>query len=282
MELRQVRRPADPVPSGQRHPAAGRGEGDHRDEERLRHPAAQRAPIPTPTVYKDRLYVSGGFHSREYYCFDAESGKPVWGVNLDDDGPTSAACQDGVILFNTESCTIFALDAETGKQLWSLFLGDPLTNTPTIANGKVFTAYPCAAAGTGGKAPPPCSHVLAAFDLKTGKILWQRWIDSDVMLAPVAVDKELYVTSFAGTVYKLNQDDGTLLSAMRSRATSAPIVVADHIFLTRRADDGKGAVSETVASDGATRSGKWPPARRRRRRTWTRRCRTGRRSRTRR
>ena len=207
------------------------------------------APIPTPTVYKDRLYVSGGFHSREYYCFDAESGKPVWGVNLDDDGPTSAACQDGVILFNTESCTIFALDAETGKQLWSLFLGDPLTNTPTIANGKVFTAYPCAAAGTGGKAPPPCSHVLAAFDLKTGKILWQRWIDSDVMSAPVAVDKELYVTSFAGTVYKLNQDDGTLLSAMRSRATSAPIVVADHIFLTRRADDGKGAVSETVASD---------------------------------
>ncbi len=207
------------------------------------------APIPTPSVYKDRLYVSGGFHSREYYCFDAETGKPVWGVNLDDDGPTSAACQDGVILFNTESCTIFALDAETGKQLWSHFLGDPLTNTPTIANGKVFTAYPCPAAGTGGKPAAPCSHVLAAFDLKTGKILWQRWIDSDVMSAPVAVDKELYVTSFAGVVYKLNQDDGTVLSAMRSRATSAPIVVADHVFLTRRADDGKGAVSETVASD---------------------------------
>ncbi len=104
------------------------------------------APIPTPSVYKDSIYVSGGFHSREYYCFDAETGKPVWGVNLDDDGPTSAACQDGVILFNTESCTIFALDAETGKQLWSLFLGDPLTNTPTIANGKVFTAYPALAA----------------------------------------------------------------------------------------------------------------------------------------
>ncbi len=158
------------------------------------------APIPTPSVYKDKLYVSGGFHSREFYCFDAETGKLVWGVNLDDDGPTSAACQDGVILFNTESCTIFALDAETGKQLWSLFLGDPLTNTPTIANGKVFTAYPARGRRRAERrqGAPPCSHALAAFDLKTGKILWQRWIDSDVMSAPVAVDKELYVTSFAG------------------------------------------------------------------------------------
>ena len=211
------------------------------------------APIPTPSVYKDRIYVSGGFHSREYYCFDAETGKPVWGVNLDDDGPTSAACQDGVILFNTESCTIFALDAETGKQLWSLFLGDPLTNTPTIANGKVFTAYPALGAAatkdSAGKGLPPCSHALAAFDLKTGKILWQRWIDSDVMSAPVAVDKELYVTSFGGVVYKLSQEDGTVLSAVRSRATSAPVVVADHVYLTRRADDGKGDVSEAVASD---------------------------------
>jgi outer membrane protein assembly factor BamB len=212
------------------------------------------APIPTPSVYKGKLYVSGGFHSREYYCFDAKSGNPAWAVDLDDDGPTSAACQDGVILFNTESCTIFALDAETGKQLWSLFLGDPLTNTPTIANGKVFTAYPALGAvqGNGSKAPPPCSHVLAAFDLKTGKILWQRWIDSDVMSAPVAVDKELYVTSFGGVVYKVNQEDGTVLSAVRERATSAPVVVGDQVYLTRRADDGTGPAGETVAADTRT------------------------------
>jgi outer membrane protein assembly factor BamB len=209
------------------------------------------APIPTPSVYKGNLYVSGGFHSKEFYCFDAKTGKLVWGVDLDDDGPTSAACQDGVITFSTESCTIFTLDAETGKQLWSLYLGDPLTNTPTIANGKVFTAYPARGAagdGKGAKAAPPCSHVLAAFDLKTGKILWQRWIDSDVMSAPVAVDKELYVTSFAGVLYKLNQEDGTVLSAIKSRATSAPVVVGDKVYHTRRADDGKGAAEEAISA----------------------------------
>jgi outer membrane protein assembly factor BamB len=218
------------------------------------------APIPTPSVFNGKVYVSGGFHSKEFYCFDAQTGKYIWGVNLDDDGPTSAACQDNVIIFNTESCTIFALNAETGKQLWSLWLGDPLTNTPTIANGKVFTAYP--ARGGGGlpakekdtpkaaKEHPPCSHVLAAFDLKTGKILWQRWIDSDVMSAPVAVDKELYVTSFAGIVYKFNQDDGTILSAMKSRATSAPVVVGKDVFFTQRTDDGKGKAAEAIAGNG--------------------------------
>jgi outer membrane protein assembly factor BamB len=219
-----------------------------------------KAPIPTPSVYQGKVYVSGGFHSKEYYCFDANNGKLVWGVNLDDDGPTSAVCGNGTVVFNTESCTIFALDARTGKQLWSWWLGDPLTSTPAIANGKVFTSYPSRGnpqalnakgaprlpAPKGGKPAPPCSHVLAALDLKTGKILWQRWIDSDVMSAPICVDREVYATSFAGVVYKFSQDDGTILSAVRSRATSAPVVVGKQVFFTRRADDGKGKAAEAV------------------------------------
>lgn len=232
------------------------------------------APIPTPTVYRKKLYVSGGFHSKEFYCFDAASGEFVWGRDLDDDGPTSAVCDEGVTVFNTESCTIFALDADSGKLLWSHWLGDPLTSTPAIANGRVFTSYP--ARGGGGdvegeaedpfaddppsqgnkKQPKPkrtkrkpaeekprpkeASHVLACLDLKTGKILWQRWIDSDVMSAPVAADNdELYATSFGGTVYKFKQSDGTILSAVKSRATSAPVVVGDDVYLTQRADNGK-------------------------------------------
>jgi outer membrane protein assembly factor BamB len=234
------------------------------------------APIPTPSVYDGKLYVSGGFHSKEFYCFNAENGKLVWGLNLDDDGPTAAACDDGVIVVNTESCTIFALDAASGKLLWSYWLGDPLTSTPTIAGGRVFTSYPAsdggqvpqgqlppkkgppAANAAGQAAPaktaPPCSHVLAAFDLKTGKILWQRWIDSDVMSTPVAIDGELYVTSFGGTVYKFKQADGTIVSATRSRATSAPVVVGKNVYYTKRVDDGKGKAEEAIAGDDRTSS----------------------------
>jgi Ca-activated chloride channel homolog len=231
------------------------------------------APIPTPTVYKGKLYLSGGFHSKEYYCCDAQTGKLIWGVNLDDDGPTSAVCADDVVIFNTESCTIFALDANTGKHLWSYFLGDPLTSTPTICNGRVYTSYPAsgrggqalpqnnapkqnapagrADAGRGKQSPPAATHVLACFDLHSGKILWQRWIDSDVMSAPVAVDDELYATSFGGTVYKFRQDDGAILSAQRNNATSAPVIVGKNVYLTQRADgEAGGKVAERVAGLG--------------------------------
>jgi outer membrane protein assembly factor BamB len=224
-----------------------------------------KAPVPTPTVYRDKVYVSGGFHSKEFYCFDATTGALKWAVDLDDDGPTAAVCADSVCMFNTESCTLFAVDADTGKHLWSHWLGDPLTSTPTIAGGVVFTSYPANGGGgqlqegpnakptppevkpvqekdKGGKAPaeakkrPPCSHVLVALELKTGKILWQRWIESDVMSAPVATERELFFSTFGGVVYKLNQKDGAIFSAVRTRATSAPVVVGDEVFFSRRTD----------------------------------------------
>lgn len=239
-----------------------------------------KAPIPTPTVYRGKVYVSGGFHSKEFYCFDATTGALVWAVDLDDDGPTAAVCDGDVAVFNTESCTLFAVDAATGKHLWSHFLGDPLTSTPTIANGVVFTSYPANGGGQiaepnqnvapmkdkappagGAKKAPPCSHVLIALELKTGKILWQKWIESDVMSAPVATDKELFFSTFGGVVYKLSQKDGEILSAVRTRATSAPVVVGDDVYFSRRTDKGgapcpvEANVAWSQASGGQRASG---------------------------
>jgi outer membrane protein assembly factor BamB len=76
---------------------------------------------------------------------------------------------------------------------------------PTIANGIVFTAYPSPQGrpvqpenaaplanqapvpnAESDAAPPPAAvngtHVLIAIDLHTGRILWQRWVDGDVIL----------------------------------------------------------------------------------------------------
>ena len=231
-----------------------------------------KAPIPTPAVYQDKVYVSGGFHSKEFYCINAISGELEWGFNLDDDGPSSAAVEDGVVVYNTESCTIFAHDAETGKLLWSFWLGDPLMSAPTIAGGRVFTSYPAAARMSadqkakqkveqkveqqaakkdrqaGGKKAPPQSHVLACLDLKTGKILWQRWIDADVISAPVAVGNELFVATHRGTLYKLTQADGKILSAKQSQATSSPTVVGEDIFYTKRTEKEDGTRLEGIAT----------------------------------
>ena len=214
------------------------------------------SPVATPAIYKGKLITGGGFRSKQLFAFAAETGEMIWGLNLDDDGPSAPACDDDVCVVNTESCTVFAVDANTGKMLWSWWLGDPLVSAPTIANGVVYVSYPPTGGkypkGTGGKSRPPnASHVLGAFDLKSGQIMWQKWIDSDVMSAPVAVDGELFATSFNGTVYKLDGKTGKLLSARRDRATSAPVVVGKNVFYTQRAEAKGAAVAlEGIASVG--------------------------------
>ena len=199
---------------------------------------ASHATITTPTVYERAVIVSGGFQSQQLYAYEAKTGNSIWALELHDDGPSSPACESGVCVINTESCTIFAIAADTGKLLWSYWLGDPLTSAPTIAGNRVFASYPAAEATGGKPRPENASHALAAFELKTGKILWQLWLDSDVMSAPVAVGEFVYVTTFHGTVIKLEQATGKVRYAMRAKATSAPVVKfengTEQMFYTRR------------------------------------------------
>ena len=231
--------------------------------------------IPSPVIYNGKVYVSGGFGSKQYYSFEAKTGKKVWSVDIDDDGPSSAAIADDIIVYNTESCTIFACKTGTGEQLWSYWLGDPLMSMPTIANGIVFTAYPSMYSANIdnqmdglqiNKSPvieqlsnqssniknnnhsTLVSHVVIAIELKTGKILWQKRVDGDVMSAPVAVNNELYVTTFSGTLFKFKQKTGEILSAKSIRATSAPVIYKDQIFVSQRSDKHGEEVQESVAN----------------------------------
>jgi outer membrane protein assembly factor BamB len=208
------------------------------------------APIVTPAVYNGNVYVSGGFRSKEMYAFEAKTGKAVWSLDIDDDGPSSPVCDNGACVLNTESCTIFSVDAATGKQLWSWWLGDPLTSSPTIAGERVFTSYPAGGTADGKPKPPNASHVLAAFDLKNGKVLWQKWLDSDVMSAPVAAGKFVYVSTFSGMIIKLEQATGNIRYALRARATSAPVVDfrngRESMVFTRRGHKEQGRAEEMI------------------------------------
>jgi outer membrane protein assembly factor BamB len=199
------------------------------------------APVPSPAVHEGILVTGGGFHSREIHAFDAKTGKPLWGLELSDDGPSTPACAKGVCVWNTESCTVFAVEVLTGKLLWTHYLGDPQLSAPAIDGDTVFTVYP---ASLGAQQPPGASHVLAAFALRTGATRWQRFIDADAISAPVAAEGEVHLSSMAGTLYRLRQSDGEILSARSARATSAPTVAKGEIFYSKRAENEGGSRPE--------------------------------------
>jgi len=86
------------------------------------------------------VYVSGGFEATTFYAMNATTGRIDWATtNLEDNGPTAAVFDDGRVVFNTESCTLFALDGKTGKRLWLRRLGDPTLSQTAVADGLVFT-----------------------------------------------------------------------------------------------------------------------------------------------
>lgn len=211
---------------------------------------ASGSQVTTPAVYGGMLFVSGGFSSRELYAFDARSGKPVWALDLEDDGPSAPACADGVCVINTESCTLFVVSAKTGDLVWSKWLGDPLMSAATISKGRVFASYPVSeVVGEKGR-PDAATHALAAFDLKSGKVLWQKWIDGDVISSPVAVGEKVWASTFSGTVYEMEQATGKIVSARRSKATSAPVVVAGNLYFSKRDDVAGGQAGESIVGYG--------------------------------
>ena len=128
---------------------------------------------------------------------------------------------------------------------------------PTIANGIVFTSYPANyKTDLRGQTNDSAfkylnglpTHVLAAFDARTGAVLWQKWIDSDIMSAPVAKDDILYVTTFSGALYRVKQKTGEIIEAKAMRATSVPIFSKDNdLIVSKRSDlETDSLVSESI------------------------------------
>src|SRR5438105_9085911 len=99
-------------------------------------------PVPTPAVWRNRVLVGGGFGSFEFYAFDGHTGSVAWHLRTKDDGPTAAVLADGLVVFNTESCTLEVVEVSTGKVIWERWLGDPLLAQPAVMEGRVFMVYP--------------------------------------------------------------------------------------------------------------------------------------------
>jgi Ca-activated chloride channel family protein len=210
--------------------------------------------ITTPACNDSSLYVPGGFGSKSFYCFNAFTGSLRWAVDISDDGPSAPVLTDSLVIFNTESCTIFALNANTGKMVWSKWLGDPLMTNPVTDGENVFTAYPSAQPEMNERRHKSLkrlrpSHAFICLDAHTGKIKWQRWLNGDVMTSPVIAGNDVYLTTFSGTVYRIDKRSGNIISADDMKATSLPTVENDKIYVNTRADENGKVMEESAVLD---------------------------------
>src|SRR5262249_55186862 len=121
--------------------------------------------LATPAVASGKIFVGGGFGSREFYALDAVTGQKIWEYQTKDDGPTAAVVEDGYVGFNRESCELEILTI-AGKPVWKKWLGDPLMSMPAIAKGRVYMAYPDSKGDQ--------QHYLVCFDVRDGKEHWKR------------------------------------------------------------------------------------------------------------
>ncbi|HEX3475117.1 MAG TPA: PQQ-binding-like beta-propeller repeat protein [Kofleriaceae bacterium] len=180
--------------------------------------------LPAVAYGAGKIYVSGGFESVSFYGLDAETGHIDWATtNLEDNGPTAAVFEDDRVLFNTESCTLFALDARTGRRLWFRRLGDPTLAQVTTADGLVYASHP----GASGQE-------LTAYRVKDGEPVWTRPVGAELRAAPVIAGDAIYATNLHGVVFRFARRTGKLAWARALDATTAPWIADNELFITRQ------------------------------------------------
>lgn len=206
--------------------------------------------LTTPAVADGRVFVGGGFGSSEFHALDATNGSLLWTYEAGDPGPASPVVADGVVTYNTESCTVYSHDAATGERLWNYWLGSPLLSQPAAAGGMIVNAYQ----RHGG-------YHLAALDQRTGRVAWRHQLPGEVISAPVVAGSTVYASTQEGSLHALELATGRVHWEGPVGASSAPRVAAGGVFYSVRLPerDPTGAPVEGVdARDAADGKGWYP------------------------
>jgi len=196
--------------------------------------------LPAVAYGGGRVFVSGGFQSVSFYALDALTGRIEWATtNLEDNGPTAAIVEGDDVLFNTESCTLFSLNAKTGKRNWYRYLGDPTLAQIALVDGLVYSSYPDKETG---------DQMLGAFRVASGTPVWTRKVGAELLATPVISGDSVYVSTIEGLTFRFDHRTGRTRWVKPLRATTAPWIVGDELFVTRH----KAGKEQQIVVDTAT------------------------------
>jgi outer membrane protein assembly factor BamB len=143
------------------------------------------------------------------YGINASTGARLWSYDLPG-GNAWIALQNGV-LYGVSYTSYFALNASTGVPLWQKDLfryTDQEANMTPVVSGNVLSFASCNVTKQ-SHGFPGC--YLYAFKADTGDELWHISTTSSIQATPTIMDGVVYAGAINGTIYALNEQNGTRL-----------------------------------------------------------------------
>jgi outer membrane protein assembly factor BamB len=146
-------------------------------------PADLYAQLTSPTIYGNRIYISGGM---TIYALSASTGHVLWKsqVTTSTDGfvsgPVAVSGHGEYVVAAGMDGQVYALDARTGAVRWSVLAGGGIYHgAPAIYSGIAYVAEGRAGNEGGG-------FDICALQVSDGHILWRGYAGDDVHVTPAA------------------------------------------------------------------------------------------------
>jgi outer membrane protein assembly factor BamB len=148
-------------------------------------PTDLRPVYSTPLVVGTRVYFGEGLHRDtdcRLFCFDLETGKPVWTKTTRSHTEGQPVEEGGRIYFPAGDDGLYCVNAATGEEVWhyqGIEQNLHIDSTPVIADGKLY-------AGSGYS-----TFAAICLDAKTGKELRRRPLPLRSFGTPVIARNQL-------------------------------------------------------------------------------------------
>lgn len=188
--------------------------------------------VSGPTVADGLIAV--GTNSATLVLLNEAEGKELWENKVSGELLSPPAIAHKKIIAKSIDGKVYAYDAANGKQLWTAEHGSPslvlkASSSPIIVDNLVLIGF------SDGK--------LDAFELDTGRLVWQRSIAYatgssdvdrlvDIDSDPIVKDKVAYLASYQGYIGALSLTDGQFLWRKPGSVYKNMILSSNTLYVT--------------------------------------------------
>lgn len=180
-----------------------------------------------------------GTKKGQVIAMDRETGEIRWRATVSSEVLSPPSASDGLVVAQTIDGRVFALSVKDGTHVWSQQRAVPAlslhgTSTPLIYRGLVFCGF--------------ASGKLSAFELKTGRLVWERAVAHprgrseierliDVDAPPLVAGNTLFAASFQGRMVAINIENGRVRWSRELSTYSGMVADDRNVYVTNTAGD---------------------------------------------